>query len=999
MKHKLLSIVLIGVLYLLSASTVIAKDLAKGYPQTDRTKLTLTQGWMYKMGGVDDKNYKKNLDDSDWEEVTIPHTLKLTSINLDGVMDDKLQKTFHREVGWYRRDIKVSKDAERVVLDFEGAHQITTLWVNGKQVGIHKVGGYTPFFFDISDYVKRGASNQITLLVDNRVSTITPPDPGPFDYIKFSGLYRDVYLVETNSMYITPNIESMNSGVTITTPSVDYVNGNATIDIRTEVRNETGKAQKSIIVQRVVDADGEVVLKMSQEAMVAAGATHRFVQTGGIEDNVKFWSTDDPYLYKVNTTLYDGEGRAIDVVDNRLGLRKIEYDHETGFRVNGKSIEIIGMNRHQHYGFIGDAMPNSLHYKDMIQIKNWGFNCVRTAHYPQDDEIIKACDELGLLVYEEAPTWISISNEQEWYTNEQEAARRMIRNHKNSPSIFIWGAGINHRGAVPEMQFLVKQEDPTRLTASQSSRWTGWQNSSWTDIFANMNYGPGIWNREEPLFAMEGGYGPDVIATYKRDPQMPGMISWTAHAYYTFHDIGDFVDRTRSGAMDSFRYPKNSKLSWYPAEMKITPYLHIVDQWTPELTTLNVYSNATSIELELNGKVVGKYSPSKALKYKGLDHPPYEITGLPYEEGELKLTAYREGEVIMTKSIFTPESARGLRLVVDKYNRDFIADGNDILVVHAEVIDRNGTQLRDHKGEIKFAVKGDATVVGDGTDIRSNPVNVKMGKGTALIRAGVNPGTVTITASAEGLKSASTTVSTIEAEFNKMVADSYEIKDYETLHVDMGAKGQLLQFGWTPWIITDNSNKAQLFVKPVTLSDLVAGDTPAGSHMAMPNAEKQEGDYTFTISATSANGVIRSLGEMNVIGKNGFVYGDGLLMLDKSGSKLSIEGLPAGEYKLMSYHHAPSSNTNDMDPNLERLKSERLHTLPYSKNIEISVNGEVAKSNVVVSAGKEQQLTDATTATVCFTIENDGDKVEILYRSTDNNSGVWFNGFELKRAL
>ena len=97
---------------------------------------------------------------------------------------------------------------------------------------------------------------------------------------------------------------------------------------------------------------------------------------------------------------------------------------------------------------------------------------MRTAHYPQDDEIIKACDELGILVYEEAPTWIGMSQNPEWYENFMKAAQAMVRNHKNSPSIFIWGAGINHRGAVHDVQFAVKQEDPTRLTSSQGSRWT-----------------------------------------------------------------------------------------------------------------------------------------------------------------------------------------------------------------------------------------------------------------------------------------------------------------------------------------------------------------------------------------------------------------------------------------------------------------------------------------------------------------------------------------------
>ncbi len=972
-------------------------DYPEGYPQTDRTKECINAKWRFHLGDPDAQLFTASTNDSKWEEVSIPHTLELTSIALNGCLDDKNQETFQREVGWYRRDIFVSRSDKQVSLQFEGAHQITTLWVNGKEVGVHKTGGYTPFNFDITPYIKRGANNQVTVMVDNRRSMVTPPDPGPFDYIKFSGLYRDVYLVETNPMHITSNLESMNSGVTITTPSVDYVNGNATIDIRTEIRNSSRKSQSATLVQRVVDANGNVVLKMEESATIAAGATYRFCQIGGVEDDVKFWSTDYPYLYKVNSTLYDASGKAIDVVDNRLGLRKVEYDYETGFKLNGKNIELIGFNRHQHYGYIGDAMPNSLHYKDMIQFKQWGFNCMRTAHYPQDDEILRACDELGILVYEEAPTWISISTEPEWYENERAATQAMIRNHKNSPSVIIWGGGINHRGAVAETHFVVKQEDPTRLTGSQSSRWTGWQNSSWTDIFGNMNYGAGIWDRSEPLFAMEGHYGPEAIAPYKRDPMMPGMISWTAHAYYTFHDIGNMVDRTRSGAMDSFRYPKNDKLYWYPAEMKSTPYIHVVDAWTKELKMLTIYSNAAELELILNGESLGRFRPSRALKYDGLDHAPYEIEIDNYADGELEVIGYREGEAVAQTSVFTPSEPTHLNLVVDKYDMDFVADGNDILVVHAEILDKNGMRLRDFEGDIRFDVAGEATIVGDGADIGANPVMVQRGVGSALIRSTYSAGNVKITASCDGLKSASTSVETVESTTDMMAANAYEIKDCETLVVDLGAEGQLVQFGWTPWIVDDMQSSASISIAPTTLSNYVAGDVPAAASRAMEVEAGSEGAYTFTIRANDGDGVMRWLGEMNVIGQDGFVYGDGVLAISNGGATLEIADLPKGHYTLRTYHHAPSSNTNDMDPNLDRLKSESIHKLPYAKSISVAVDGEIQVEGKRVTSGKELQLSRVAISEVEF--DSDGSAVEISYQSEDNNSGVWINGFELVREL
>ncbi len=146
--------------------SVLFAQMPKGYPVTDRTKTKLNTSWKFQLGNPEAANFQKNLDDSNWEEVSIPHSLKLTSIALDGVQDDKFQKTFQREVGWYRKTIKVTPDAsKKVFIYFEGVHQVTDLWVNGKHAGQHAVGGYTPFQFDISGLVNYGKENQIPVLV------------------------------------------------------------------------------------------------------------------------------------------------------------------------------------------------------------------------------------------------------------------------------------------------------------------------------------------------------------------------------------------------------------------------------------------------------------------------------------------------------------------------------------------------------------------------------------------------------------------------------------------------------------------------------------------------------------------------------------------------------------------------------------------------------------------------------------------------------------------
>ena len=160
-----------------------------GFTQSPRTKFCINQGWKFHLGDPNANFSNLNTDLSSWEIVHLPHTLELTSLNLDDSPDDKSQMTFQRKVGWYQRIIRPSNGAnKKVFLEFEGAHQVTTLWVNGELVGKHEVGGYTPFHFDITDFINRGEDNQIMLLVDNRRREDVPPDPGPFDYIKFRRL-------------------------------------------------------------------------------------------------------------------------------------------------------------------------------------------------------------------------------------------------------------------------------------------------------------------------------------------------------------------------------------------------------------------------------------------------------------------------------------------------------------------------------------------------------------------------------------------------------------------------------------------------------------------------------------------------------------------------------------------------------------------------------------------------------------------------------------------
>ncbi len=938
--------------------------LPHGYPDTPRRKESLNVGWSYHLGDLPGAE-AENADCSTWKIVSIPHTLKLTSLALDRCRDDKTQKTFHRDIAWYRREIQVSRNASKVYLEFEGAHQVTDTWVNGKHVGQHAIGGYTPFHFDITNHVKPG-KNVVALRLDNKRRDDTPPDPGPFDYVKFSGLYRDVYLVETASLHVTFPWEDFYAGVFVTTPTVDPLNRNATISVRTTVRNDHKETRHCRLLTRVIDRDGLVVLRLEDEAQILAGSDYTFNQCGGIEENLHLWSCDTPYLYRINTLVHDGE-QAVDCVENPLGIRSMELNKHDGFLLNGKPLKMIGANRHQHYPYIGDAMPDSLHFKDIWQFKQLGFNTIRTAHYPQDNALLDACDQLGILVYEEPPTWISIGNDA-WFDNLEKAARRMVRNHRNHPSVVIWGAGINHRGYVPRLHYATKQEDPTRWTASNNSEWTGLQTSGVCDLYSNMDYG-GIrdWSGKEYLFAMEGRGGQNTVSKYKSNPLRIGLATWTAHAYYTFHLRADRGNRMRSGMMDGFRTP-NPSLRWYRTEMSSEPLVIIGDDWKKGGKRIRVYSNCDEVELRINGKVLARQGPVDDSRKAHLSSPEFYFEIKDYQLGELVANGLINGEVKASDRVRTPEEPAALRLRLDMESRQLTADGADIVVAYAETVDRHGTILRGEDTEVTFSLRGPATIVGDGVLPDANPIRpVRHGVAPALIRAGTKAGTIIVRAEAPGLKAAEAKVSSVP--FNSDCTDKKPIYDFERVRVDLGEKGQLVQFGWTPWF----------------------GESGKQAELELPNF----GGINVRLSPGSSDGITRWLGEMNVKGYHGFMIGEGVCVVDRKGLKLDFAGLPKGRYRLKTYHHAPRSNTNSMDPNRERLKTLKIHEIPVASELQVKVADNATR--VAVSSGKQIPDSGPGTAMVNFKVDNQS-PVSVIITDANSNRGVWLNGFELRQA-
>jgi beta-galactosidase len=406
------------------ATAAFAEKLDSG--GDPRINFTLNDGWRFSAADADGSE-KRGLEAGDWEMVNLPHTW-----NARDAFDDV--PGYRRGASWYRRDLPLAANLKnkRIFLRFEGANQVADVYVNERFVGRH-TGGYTAFCFEITDFVKFDEANLVAVKVDNGFHPDIPPLTADFNF--YGGIYRDVWLTATGDVHFKMT-DFASTGVQISTPQISAAS--ATVSIRGTIENSGAATRKIEVVSRVFDAAGRELAAIISNAEIKAKSETNFAQTTEPMANPKLWSPGSPYLYTVKTTIREN-GVLLDEISNPLGFRWFNFDAEKGFFLNGKPLKLRGTNRHQDYAGMGNAVPDSIHVRDMELIKGAGYNFVRLAHYPQDPSVLQAADRLGLLLWEEIPLVNYITISPAFNENSARMLREMIRQHRNHPSILMWG--------------------------------------------------------------------------------------------------------------------------------------------------------------------------------------------------------------------------------------------------------------------------------------------------------------------------------------------------------------------------------------------------------------------------------------------------------------------------------------------------------------------------------------------------------------------------------
>ncbi|HKC36345.1 MAG TPA: glycoside hydrolase family 2 TIM barrel-domain containing protein [Chitinophagaceae bacterium] len=365
-----------------------------------------------------------------WETIHLPHTW-----NTADVMDD--EPGYYRGTGWYRKKLNITgtDKGKQLFLRFEGANQLTEVYINGRKAGTH-IGGYTAFQFAVSSLLYfDGQSNEILVKVDNSYDPQVPPLTADFTF--FGGLYRDAWLIKTGPVHF--NLENSGSdGLFISTPRVNKES--ATIHINGSVTNTKNEAQNVKISTSIFDKTGKQIDHIQTTVTLDPRSEKTFSQDIPSFAKPRLWSPDDPYLYRVRSTITETRsGRLLDEITSSLGFRWFHFDADKGFFLNGKPYKLVGASRHQDRPGMGNAVPDELARQDISLLKKMGGNFLRVAHYPQDPSVMEACDRLGILASVEIPVVNEITESDSFYKRCDTMLVEMIRQQYNHPCVIMWG--------------------------------------------------------------------------------------------------------------------------------------------------------------------------------------------------------------------------------------------------------------------------------------------------------------------------------------------------------------------------------------------------------------------------------------------------------------------------------------------------------------------------------------------------------------------------------
>lgn len=714
-----------------------AHSARRPWGPAERT-LLLDDGWLFG-GKLNAAAMQPSFDDASFSRITLPHCVAPLSWQ-DWKPED------WEDLWIYRRHFHVPPELRglRLFLHFDRVMAGATPVVNGHALPQH-LGGFLPFEHEITDLV-RGDDNLLAVAVDARWLNVppagSPKGPPAVDYLLPGGISGSVTLRARPSVFIAE----------VFARPVDVLEPGRRLEL--SCRIDPGAAPLDNIALEAALHDGERVLATASGAVNGAQATLTLERLG----NIALWDPGNARLYELTLTL-TRNGKPLHRSRTRVGFREAKFELD-GFFLNSRRTQIFGLNRHELYPYIGFSAPDRLLRRDALLLRReYNCNTVRCSHYPQSEAFLDACDELGLMVWEETPGWQYIGDEsfQQLVLRDVDA---MVRRDRNHPSIIVWGVRINESANDPALyartRELAKSLDNTRQTSgtmTSGSRKT-WQTEWRQDVFAFDDYhsasdgsvgidpplpgvpylitecvgqfsygGRGFHNQyrragDLTLQSSQAIFHAQAHSRAANNPRCAGAIAWCAFDYASLMNAYRAVKCP--GIADVFRFSKLGA-SFYRAQVDpaVRPVIEPSFYWDfgPQSPSgpgehAAIFSNCERLELRIGGHQHSVLHPDSAA-WPHLQHAPFfadlRLDGANHPE--LRIDGYVAGKRVLSRS-FSSNRATD-RLWVHADDAELIADGSDATRLAFAAVDAFGAPRPFVEGEVRLRLEGPGIIVGD----------------------------------------------------------------------------------------------------------------------------------------------------------------------------------------------------------------------------------------------------------------------------------------------
>ena len=712
---------------------------------TQRRVFPLNHKWLYSEKNIPGGTSPR-FNDSGFARVTIPHTNKLLPWH---GFDDK----DYQFVSLYRRHFTMpaSLSRQRVFVDFGGVMTAGTVTFNGQKLGEYR-GGYTPFSFELTPHVNWRGDNVLAVEVDSTERNDIPPFGGEIDYLTFGGIYRDVALRVVPITFIE----------NVFAKPVDVLSSNRSVNVRCYL-DTTGPAAGPRKLTAELRDDNRVI--SAQSVNVSSGAPHHDITLTNL-GAIELWGVDHPKLYQVRVALFEGDSLT-DEYETRIGFREARFTPD-GFFLNGKHLKLRGLNRHQTYPYVGQAMPARVQRRDVLILRrDLKCNTVRTSHYPQSPHFLDACDEVGLLVFEEIPGWQHIGD-QGWKDLSVQYVEAMIRRDWNHPSIILWGVRVNE--SRDDHDFYTRTNQVAH--ALDDSRQTGgvryrYDSEQLEDVFTMNDFQiplrppnrPHYFNTEfiGHMYPTKRNDNVERVTEHTMrharvhnqlasDARYAGGLGWCAFDYNTHANFCSSDRICYHGVADIFRIPKPAA-GFYKSQCdpKEEVVLEPAFDWSrgdrdESFNVAMVCSNCDHLKIYIGNRLVADVDPDRKT-FPHLQHPPFVAnirSGINGPWGDLKIEGYLDGKLVITKMM----SGRGAdrQLLVEPDDLELIGDGIDATRVVLRVTDEYGAVRPLANAAIALSITGPGEIIGE------NPFSLFGGAGAVWIKTKEAAGVIRLTA-------------------------------------------------------------------------------------------------------------------------------------------------------------------------------------------------------------------------------------------------------------